>query len=232
MYGFYTAAFSLTSIFQTQNGGFFFLKFFLVEYLPWQQQFHSKKRSKKVNNALQQRKGYWWAVKLLCSVGKAEILIPKNAETAVFYNPVQEFNRDMSIAAINTWSEMYKEEITAKRLALKEKNLLKRDKKKTKTEDSMNKDGNADHVKSNAENQLNGDAETTEEEKQSKSVRIRVLEALSATGLRAIRYSKECPNVTQIIANDMDETAVEAIKRNIEHNNAGDKVVANQGDAK
>lgn len=37
--------------------------------------------------------------------GKASILFPKGNE--VFYNPVQEFNRDMSIAAIRTWSEMY-----------------------------------------------------------------------------------------------------------------------------
>lgn len=37
--------------------------------------------------------------------GKATILFPKGNE--VFYNPVQEFNRDMSIAAIRTWSEIY-----------------------------------------------------------------------------------------------------------------------------
>ncbi|KAJ2514881.1 RNA methyltransferase tRNA(m5U54)methyltransferase [Coemansia sp. RSA 2049] len=36
--------------------------------------------------------------------GKATILFPKNNE--VFYNPVQEFNRDMSIAAIKTWRDI------------------------------------------------------------------------------------------------------------------------------
>jgi tRNA (guanine26-N2/guanine27-N2)-dimethyltransferase len=40
--------------------------------------------------------------------GKATILFPKSNE--VFYNPVQEFNRDMSIAAIRTWSEMFMQE--------------------------------------------------------------------------------------------------------------------------
>jgi tRNA (guanine26-N2/guanine27-N2)-dimethyltransferase len=40
--------------------------------------------------------------------GKATILFPKTNE--VFYNPVQEFNRDMSIAAIRTWSEMVMQE--------------------------------------------------------------------------------------------------------------------------
>ncbi|KAJ1884640.1 RNA methyltransferase tRNA(m5U54)methyltransferase [Kickxella alabastrina] len=36
--------------------------------------------------------------------GKATILFPKNNE--VFYNPVQEFNRDMSIAAIKNWRDI------------------------------------------------------------------------------------------------------------------------------
>lgn len=40
--------------------------------------------------------------------GKATILFPKKNE--VFYNPVQQFNRDMSIAAIRTWSEIYNQE--------------------------------------------------------------------------------------------------------------------------
>ncbi|KAJ2489084.1 RNA methyltransferase tRNA(m5U54)methyltransferase [Coemansia sp. RSA 2050] len=35
--------------------------------------------------------------------GQATILFPKNNE--VFYNPVQQFNRDMSIAAIKTWHD-------------------------------------------------------------------------------------------------------------------------------
>lgn len=44
------------------------------------------------------------------------------------------------------------------------------------------------------------------------------MEALSATGLRSIRYSKEIPNVDHIIANDLDKDAVELIKQNIADN--------------
>lgn len=40
--------------------------------------------------------------------GTATILFPKKNE--VFYNPVQQFNRDMSIAAIRTWSEIFNKE--------------------------------------------------------------------------------------------------------------------------
>ncbi|CAG8727931.1 4447_t:CDS:2, partial [Racocetra fulgida] len=40
--------------------------------------------------------------------GKASILFPKNNK--VFYNNVQQFNRDLSIAAIKIWSEIFSEE--------------------------------------------------------------------------------------------------------------------------
>lgn len=40
--------------------------------------------------------------------GRAEILFPQNNE--VFYNPVQEFNRDMSIASIKTWASIFRQE--------------------------------------------------------------------------------------------------------------------------
>lgn len=40
--------------------------------------------------------------------GNASILFPKGNK--VFYNNVQQFNRDVSIAAIKTWSEIYSEE--------------------------------------------------------------------------------------------------------------------------
>ncbi|KNE58640.1 N2,N2-dimethylguanosine tRNA methyltransferase [Allomyces macrogynus ATCC 38327] len=48
------------------------------------------------------------------SEGQATILFPKNNE--VFYNPVQQFNRDMSIAAIRTWRDVVAEERWAKAL--------------------------------------------------------------------------------------------------------------------
>lgn len=48
---------------------------------------------------------------------------------------------------------------------------------------------------------------------------IVILEALSASGLRSIRYCKEIRgNVKYIIANDLSISAVESIKRNIEFN--------------
>ncbi|GBB88886.1 hypothetical protein RclHR1_01550020 [Rhizophagus clarus] len=50
--------------------------------------------------------------------GKASILFPK--DNAVFYNKVQQFNRDMSVAAIRTWSEIFLEEKEKKARKIKE----------------------------------------------------------------------------------------------------------------
>ena len=61
---------------------------------------------------------------------------------------------------------------------------------------------------------------------------ITILEALSATGLRSIRYAQEIPNVLKIVANDLLPAAVETIRRNILFNGIDPKlVVASQGDA-
>ena len=61
--------------------------------------------------------------------------------------------------------------------------------------------------------------------------KVRILEALSATGLRSIRYAKEVDGVDEIIANDLMSEAVEMIKRNVELNGVGDIVTPNKADA-
>ncbi|EGW34519.1 uncharacterized protein SPAPADRAFT_59952, partial [Spathaspora passalidarum NRRL Y-27907] len=114
--------------------------------------------------------------------GKAEILAPK--EDKVFYNHIQQFNRDLSVLAINAYSELRNEKQASKQGAKKRK--------------------------------LDG---------------ISILEALSATGLRAIRYGHEIPSASKIVANDLLPEAVKSINRNIEYNKLTDKVRANHGDA-
>ncbi|KAG2180271.1 hypothetical protein INT43_004060 [Umbelopsis isabellina] len=138
--------------------------------------------------------------------GKATILFPKNNE--VFYNPVQEFNRDMSIAAITTWSKIYFQE-KQERIEKKRQNKAKRAAEagqSAPTDDSVHP-----------------------------SLQQRdftILEALAATGLRSVRYAKEIPNVKRIIANDLLEDAVESIKRNTKYNEISEDLLqANQGDA-
>ena len=60
------------------------------------------------------------------------------------------------------------------------------------------------------------------------------MDALSATGLRSIRYALECNHSVlpiKIYANDVSKKAIEAIEKNIESNGVKDKVVANREDA-
>ncbi|KAJ3010740.1 UNVERIFIED_CONTAM: tRNA methyltransferase 1 [Siphonaria sp. JEL0065] len=125
--------------------------------------------------------------------GKATIPVPATTTQDVFYNPIQEFNRDMSIAAINVWSKIYLDEVAAR--------------------------------KAEKPNKKPRDDEPTD------PTQINVLEALSATGLRAIRYAKECANVSHILANDFDASAAAAIRKNAEFNNVLGKVIPNEGDA-
>ncbi|XP_033219510.1 probable tRNA (guanine(26)-N(2))-dimethyltransferase [Belonocnema kinseyi] len=125
--------------------------------------------------------------------GKAEILVQ---EKNVFYNPVQEFNRDLSIAVLSLFAEDKNGVVNTKNIVIKE--TIKEDKEPSelKTQDG-----------------------------------IRVLEALSATGLRSIRYAKEVKGIKCIVANDIATRAIEAIKKNIAHNGVENIVIPSHEDA-
>ena len=47
---------------------------------------------------------------------------------------------------------------------------------------------------------------------------INILEALAATGLRSVRYLKEINNIKTLIANDIDPTATDLMKKNFDFN--------------
>ena len=89
----------------------------------------------------------------------------------VFYNPVMEFNRDLSVAALRVYAREY-----------------------------------APH-------------------------RPVVVEPLSATGVRAVRYALEA-DVERVIANDIDENAYKLMKMNVELNGVGDRVAVHRRDAR
>ncbi|KAL7290149.1 hypothetical protein TKK_0015863 [Trichogramma kaykai] len=111
--------------------------------------------------------------------GKAKILIDKKN---IFYNPVQEFNRDLSVAVLTQFSKDWTDK-------------------------------------------MNNDPKIVEKRG------LRVLEALSATGLRSIRYAKEVPGIDEIVANDISVSAVEAIKKNVVFNQVDSIVKPHANDA-
>ena len=55
--------------------------------------------------------------------------------------------------------------------------------------------------------------------------KMTILEALSASGLRSIRYAQEVPHVESIIVNDVEESAFKNIERNVQENKLDTKVV-------
>ncbi|XP_076443718.1 tRNA (guanine(26)-N(2))-dimethyltransferase-like isoform X2 [Babylonia areolata] len=140
--------------------------------------------------------------------GKAKVLLPKT----VFYNPVQEFNRDLTTCIISQFAEDFLAEQTSS-------TGKKRHKQQKKTD--------GDSVSGMSPSETNGN----DEGKCSAESGIRIFEGLSASGLRSIRFGLEVPHVKEVIANDFDKGAVEFIEKNIIKNDLKGRVKSSYGDA-
>ncbi|XP_051897844.1 tRNA (guanine(26)-N(2))-dimethyltransferase [Pristis pectinata] len=147
--------------------------------------------------------------------GKAEIIFPNANE--VFYNPVQEFNRDLTCAVI---TEFARQKLLAKGIQV----LVPGERERLKmvvslTESETTEQGDAPVIKKT----------TSVGEKCEDGIRI--LEGLAASGLRSIRFAKEVPGIHSIVANDFSSKAVELMQRNIELNGVEHMVTASLADA-
>ncbi|KAI9836066.1 MAG: hypothetical protein M1819_001678 [Sarea resinae] len=227
--------------------------------------------------------------------GLAYILIPESASAVpeketekaegetqqqpqtVFYNPIQQFNRDLSVLAIKAFGE---EAVALKRQRREHRGPRKKSKKRKRVdaegaEDVVAEEQGAARKKTDsgysevgentngsrnesglvAAGQENTDAGGTEtlqegsaqpEPTTAEAVNsstngqgaakawqppFRILDALSATGLRALRYSKEIPFTTSVTANDLSAAATASIKLNVQHNRVEEKVVPLTGNA-
>jgi tRNA (guanine26-N2/guanine27-N2)-dimethyltransferase len=225
---------------------------------------------------------------------------PQVASQAVFYNPIQQFNRDLSVLAIRIFGDdlaAIRNAKHGKRLQTsggkakkgqkrkRDENDLQGREETTKASESCEKnDTTRDHEFSPNAKMPNGTepsagpvqpsagdvssaviTDNTSEVKDPQSVgytetplgprltqsatngneykaqtenqgilrpcSFRILDALSATGLRALRYAKEIPAVTSVTANDLSSLATDSIKLNIQYNRLADKVYANTGNA-
>lgn len=141
----------------------------------------------------------------LLTEGSTTILFPKNN---VFYNPVQQYNRDLSSLAIRAFTELYLEE-----------GSLKRNKQPVGSDKIPHKDEKKQKIKGGETKEEKNEVEETETEINTVNKPFaRLLEALSASGLRAIRYSKEIPLLSEIVANDLSSDAVKSIQLNCDYN--------------
>ncbi|CDW99514.1 hypothetical protein [Sporisorium scitamineum] len=170
---------------------------------------------------------------------------------AAFLNPVQEFNRDLSTLAIRTWSERLDAEKRARfvRAAQRKAASATKGKSKRKGAQAANGSTNVDGTITEAEElyakkaridvhgngiatasatetqEVSSSALTPSAEDEYRSYKFTLLEALSATGLRSIRYAKEIPLLRWVLANDLSPTAVEMMKRNVALNFPPDRPI-------
>ncbi|KAL9226497.1 hypothetical protein vseg_002304 [Gypsophila vaccaria] len=178
--------------------------------------------------------------------GDAEILMHKNNQ--VFFNKSQVNNRDMSIAVLRTFINKRKEEHEAfvsrkakGRPKTSEKNSVASGSEEVPAESEVNNANGVQNGNSSEPMAEEACGETPEKPKNATNVKaprelkpLRVLEALSASGLRALRYAREVEGVAKVVALDNDEASVEACRRNIKFNGsvASEKVESNLADAR
>ncbi|XP_057522092.1 tRNA (guanine(26)-N(2))-dimethyltransferase 1-like [Amaranthus tricolor] len=180
--------------------------------------------------------------------GEAEILM--QSKNKVFFNKTQVNNRDLSIAVLRTFINKRKEEHEAF-LSRKAKGGLGTF--EGKSDAFVSKENGSAEVDRETSNSVH-DGDAPEAAKlidvslgnvgePSNGVGVkaqrelkppRVLEALSASGLRALRYAREVEGIGQVVALDNDKASVEACRRNIKFNGslACSKVESHLADAR
>lgn len=160
--------------------------------------------------------------------GKATILVPQSAkakdggeEQQVFYNPIQQYNRDLSTLAIKAYGEWALER---RAQTYGSKSAAKQGKKRKRGEEHASPE--TGHQAADKD----GEAEQPQATMAPKPT-FKILDALSASGLRALRYARELPFVTSVTANDLSQSAAASIKLNVEYNGLQDLVTVTNEDA-
>lgn len=160
---------------------------------------------------------------------------------SVFYNPIQQFNRDLSVLAIRAYGEHLLDLKKKQRAEQKLKLKLKKE-NGTKGQKRKRDDDGDDQVQKSTEREGEGKPETREQPAQNErpseaqpdsnaGPSFTILDALSATGLRALRYASELPFVTTVVANDLSPSAIQSMKTNVEYNELQNRIQPNLGDA-
>ncbi|KAJ7316215.1 hypothetical protein JRQ81_002377 [Phrynocephalus forsythii] len=156
--------------------------------------------------------------------GTGKIFFPSANE--VFYNPVQEFNRDLTIAVLTEFARL---QLSSKGIGL----VVPGEENASNVTVGLSEGKNDDDV----EQPPAGD-QLDEEDPEAAVVGevcqdgLKVLEALAASGLRSIRFAKEVPGLHSVVANDFSPRAVEFMNRNIQLNDVGHLVTTSLSDAR
>lgn len=162
--------------------------------------------------------------------GMARVLVPQAAKIGedrgevqqVFYNPIQQFNRDLSVLAIKTYGEAALERKRQNRERVNNKG-------KKRKRDPDDEGDTAEQTPQASE--VPAQTEQPEQAEPPKPPQFKILDALSASGLRALRYAHEIPFVTSVTANDLSTSAADSIKANVAHNGLDHKIQVTNDDA-
>uniref|UniRef100_A0A452SBX1 tRNA (guanine(26)-N(2))-dimethyltransferase n=1 Tax=Ursus americanus TaxID=9643 RepID=A0A452SBX1_URSAM len=155
--------------------------------------------------------------------GAAKIAFPSANE--VFYNPVQEFNRDLTCAVITEFARV---QLAAKGIQIKVPG--EKDVPKVVVNLSEQEEEKAE-LKEGA-NLAPGDQPRTAAVGEICEEGLRVLEGLAASGLRSIRFAREVPGLQSVVANDASARAVDLMCRNVQLNGVAHLVHPRQADAR
>ncbi|CAA7038588.1 unnamed protein product [Microthlaspi erraticum] len=167
--------------------------------------------------------------------GEAEILLHKKNQ--VFFNKAQVNNRDMSIAVLREFISKRKQEHEAAKSSKTSRSKSKVVEKNA-SEASKEEMENGEHQVTSEDGPSSAStkelAKTAEGFPRGEPKPPKVLEALSASGLRALRYAREIEGIGQVVALDNDLASVEACQRNIKFNGslAISKVESHHTDAR
>uniref|UniRef100_H0XN43 tRNA (guanine(26)-N(2))-dimethyltransferase n=1 Tax=Otolemur garnettii TaxID=30611 RepID=H0XN43_OTOGA len=167
----------------------------------------------------------WEVQETTITEGAAKIAFPSTNE--VFYNPVQEFNRDLTCAVITEFARM---KLAAKGIQIKvpgEKDL-----QKVVVALSEQKEEKVELKEKESENPAPGDHSRTAVVGEICEEGLQVLEGLAASGLRSIRFAREVPGLRSVVANDASARAMDLMHRNVQLNDVAHLVQPSQADAR
>lgn len=149
--------------------------------------------------------------------GSCQMVYPADQDSAVFYNPVQVQNRDLSILMISLYIER-------RALRLMEYTKRRELKQQQRENTTTNNDKNLlqeqiDEYMKNITGQEAIDLLSKQQQQQEPSSctnnGVSILDALAASGLRSMRYWKEIKGIHHITVNDLEEAAIERAHDNI-----------------
>ncbi|XP_054635983.1 tRNA (guanine(26)-N(2))-dimethyltransferase [Dunckerocampus dactyliophorus] len=152
--------------------------------------------------------------------GKAAILFPSANE--VFYNPVQEFNRDLTCAVI---TEFARDVLTQRGVKVQVPG------EKERVVVSLSDDANEADAQSEEKKKAEEATTITATAGEKCERGLRVLEGLAASGLRSVRFALEVPGLQSVTANDFSTKAAALIARNAQYNKVSELLQASCKDA-